>query len=204
MVTKRRTSTEQEKSNYQVETTNEAPATIDIPQFEFSTNTASQKSNIRETYAQPTKSSERSSASDVMPSIRTMTFFNSQNVKQPKSRDKLELKTKIMLAIYMLAVIALSAIVIATGVAVSNITNRVNGLETEYAAQAEVLQNQYTQIDRLTDPDYIRGRAFGNGMQSVEDQAEIPLLEMEERVSYSSRTNWFDSFCKWVASIIGG
>lgn len=214
MVTKRRTSTEQEKSRntgYEKDVidsydTINVSASAQKPvsetrEFEFSGPT----STSRIIYSDPvTVPKKESTEKDYMPSIRTMEYLNRAKEMNKNSREKMEGKTKIMLAVYMLAVIVLSAIVIATGIAVSNVSNRVENLETEYVAKAEVVDTQNNQIDKLSDPDYITGRAYGNGMKGIEETEEIPLLAMNNSVSYEPRTNWFDSFCKWVSSLIGG
>lgn len=206
MVTKRRTSTELEKSNYQFEKANDKPAFIDIPtetrEFEYSTPT----SVSRTVYSEPVSHTKPSSSSesDVMPSIQTMRYLKEKNASQANNRERLESKTKLMLAIYMIVVVVLSAIVIGTGIAIGNVSERVSALESEFSAQTEVLNAQYNQIDKLQDPDYIRGKAYNNGMENVENVTEVPLLELGDPISYEARTNWFDSFCKWVGSIIGG
>ncbi len=204
MVTKRRTSTEQERSvSYENEKSYIDIPMTEVPQdtqndFEYSKPTRPNTvANKKVTQTVVTRDPEI-----YMPTYETMLHKANENNKN--SREKMEVKTKVMLAVYMLAVIILSAIVIATGIAVSDASSRVDSLQNEYSVKAEQLTDQANRIDQLSDPDYITGRAYGNGMEGIESVGEVTLVEIHEPVSYEQRTNWFDSFCKWVSSIIGG
>lgn len=119
-------------------------------------------------------------------------------------KPKMDSKTKVMLAVYMVVVMALAAIVIATGVAISSANARVISLNQDIAARNATIIEQNANLEMLNSDNFIKGSAYENGMVEVTNPTEIELMPVEEITSYTRSTNWFDKFCDFVSDIFGG
>ena len=119
-------------------------------------------------------------------------------------RAKVSGRMKVYLGVYLVVAAVLAVLVIATGIAVSNVTADADRLQSEIAVQNEVLAAQNAEILRLTDIDRITGKAVNNGMKKMENAKEVELLPTSDPMVYEGRTNWFDRFCDWLSKIIGG
>ena len=124
--------------------------------------------------------------------------------EQAEPRAKVTGRMKVYLGIYLAVAAVLAVLVIATGLAVSNISADADRLQSEITMQNEVLAAQNAEILRLTDIDRITGKAVNNGMQKMENAKEVDLLPVSDPMVYEGRTNWFDRFCDWLSKIIGG
>lgn len=161
-----------------------------------------------ETYSEPKhitvrheKAAKRESE-DIMPSIKTRAY--AEDAKEKAARAKMSSRTKVYLGIYLTVAAVLAILVIATGLAVSNINGTADRLQSEIAAQNEILVAQNAEIMRLTDTDRITGAAVNNGMEKVDNATKVDLLPVSEPTRYEGRTNWFDRFCDWLSNLIGG
>ena len=146
---------------------------------------------------------------DVMPSIKTRAYMTEkpeeiEKVSRSESKEGLQSKTKLMLAIYVATVIVLAAIVIATGIAISGAENSVSSLEYQLSQKNAVIAGQQAEIAALGDDTYLTGAAVENGMQKVDNAIEVDLIDLGGTVDYEARTNWFDKFSDWLSKIIGG
>ncbi|MDE7395118.1 MAG: hypothetical protein K2M95_03230 [Clostridiales bacterium] len=139
---------------------------------------------------------------ELMPSIKQR--VEAAEAEEVQTRVKLSSRTKVYLGIYLTVAAILAVLVIATGLAVSNINGTADRLQSQIAAQNEVLAAQNAEILRLTDTDRITGAAVNNGMQKVENATKVELLPVSEPMVYEGRTNWFDRFCDWLSNLIGG
>lgn len=139
---------------------------------------------------------------ELMPSIRQ--HAEAAEAEEAQARVKLSSRAKVYLGVYLTVAAVLAVLVIATGLAVSNINGTADRLESQIAAQNEVLAAQNAEILRLTDTDRITGAAVNNGMQKVENATKVELLPVSEPMVYEGRTNWFDRFCDWLSNLIGG
>ena len=132
------------------------------------------------------------------------------NIHQPapaeveEPRAKVSNRMKVYLGIYLTVAAVLAVLVIATGLAVSNISADADRLQSAITAQNEVLAAQNAEILRLTDIDRITGSAVNKGMQKVENATQVDLLPVTDPMVYQGRTNWFDRFCDWLSKLIGG
>lgn len=143
---------------------------------------------------------------DVMPGIAKKPA-NAPDFKTEEQfviKHKMETRTKAMLAIYLFVVLALAAIVIATGVAISSASARVSSLNQEISERNSYLLEQNVRLELLNDEDAIRGKATVNGMTQAENITEIDLLPLDENTTYERSTNWFDRFCRFLSRIFGG
>lgn len=145
---------------------------------------------------------------DLMPSIKTRAYNKdmSENIEAPsqKTRSGVSPKARLMLAVYMVVVVILAALVIATGIAVSNINSDVNSLQGEILAKNQQIISQNSVIDKITDENYIAGIAGGKDMEKVDSVVSVDKLPIVEPIKYESRTNWFDIFCDWLQYVFGG
>ena len=121
-----------------------------------------------------------------------------------KTNAKLELKTKAMLAVYLIIVIALAAVVIATGVAISAANARVGKLNNMIGDRSALLVEQNAELNVLNDNDAITGKAVNIGMIKGENAQTIQLIPVGEPTEYQRSTNWFDKFCDFIGGIFGG
>lgn len=128
----------------------------------------------------------------------------SKEEARPATNAKMSGKTRAALIAYVASVVILAAIVIATGLAVSNLNAQSAKIEQEIVAKNEQLAQINSDIALYTDLDRITGAAVNNGMQKIESAVEVDLLPTAEPVTYKGRTNWFDKFCDWLSKIIGG
>jgi len=142
-------------------------------------------------------------AEEVMPGI-IKPKMNENAERMMELKQKMETKTKALLAIYMLVVIALAAIVIATGIAINAANSRVVALNNQIAASNEKIIEQNANLEILDSENYIKGSAYENGMVEAQNPIEIELLPVEEATSYQSSTNWFDKICDFLSNIFGG
>ncbi|MDE6398192.1 MAG: hypothetical protein K2L51_02620 [Clostridiales bacterium] len=163
-------------------------------------------------YAAPAKTGKtrakksRREKEDVMPSIRTRAYVRpeEQQSEAEEPRAKMAGKTKIALIAYVVTVLALAVVVIATGLAVSNLNSDAARIEREIVQKNEQLMQINSDIAVLTDLDRIAGAAANGGMHKIEQTVEVDLLPTEEPVTYKGRSNWFDKICDWLSKIIGG
>lgn len=147
---------------------------------------------------------------DVMPSIKTRAVLSDSVSKQSQTntakreKEALKPKTKAMLGIYMVVVVALAAIVIGTGIAISGIGSSLASLENELALKNALVTEQNAELAALDNDTFITGEATDMGMVKPSQKTEIELLPVGDAVNYEARTNWFDRFCDWLSNIIGG
>lgn len=166
----------------------------------------------------PAKTKKRN-PQDIMPSIETEKVAKQRARKQKELERKLvgdtstaEEKTekkalsketsRVMLFVYMLAIIMLSIAVVATGIAINSTTAEVTSLQEQILAyQIEVATNEATLL-ALSDPDEIAAAAENIGMVDITDSIEVSLVSQIEEEVYQAETNAFDEFCDWLSNII--
>lgn len=140
---------------------------------------------------------------DIMPVIRSKPKFVSESAPEKNAKQKVAGKTKAILALYMAIVVILSAIVIGTGLAISNANESVGQLENELAAKNAIILQQNKNLDELSDALMIENIAKEMGMVKAGEANEITLMPIVDPIKYESRTNWFDKFCDWIGMIFG-
>lgn len=156
------------------------------------------------------KKSVKREIEDVMPSIKTRAvlsdYVSKQNAAEANKKEKsaLKSKTKAMLGIYMVVVVALAAIVIATGIAISGLGSSVASLESELALKSVLVTQQNAELSALDNDTMMTGQATDIGMVKPSQKTEVELLPVGDVVNYEARTNWFDKFCDWLSNLIGG
>lgn len=147
---------------------------------------------------------------DIMPSIKTQAYMTEkpQEIEQPVARKEKEKKTvlnaksKAMLAVYIAAVVVLAVVVIATGLALSSGTAKLDALESAVAGRNAIIADQMTELNGLENESTLTGMATDLGMVKSDVATEIELLPVVEPVDYQPRTNWFDRFCDWLSNLI--
>lgn len=154
----------------------------------------------------PRKAKKRREREDIMPSIRTRKLAEEKEAAQEKQapRAKISAKSKMALILYVVAAVAIAAVVIATGLAINNINDSSARLEQEIQIRNEQLAGIAGEIAVYTDPDYIAAAAEGKGMHKIDASVEVELRPTTQPVTYKGRSNWFDKLCDWLSKIIGG
>lgn len=166
---------------------------------------APQRQPITENKAETAEKVADPTPDEFMPRINREKHDEEREQEQVSvKKQKIDGRTKLVLGIYVSVILILSALVIATGIALSSTGARVNSLESELDAQNAIVARQIEELSRLSDEDAIRGRAYENGMERVESSQSIELLPMGEAKTYEGTTNWFDSFCDWLSGVFGG
>lgn len=152
------------------------------------------------------RKSVRRETEDLMPTIKTRRYAEDFHEIKDKAVGKriLSTKAKVMLAVYLVAVVALVAVVIATGIAISGASSSVAGLEKQIEIKNVRLAEQSAELALLSDESALIGNAYQLDMEPVNAVTEVDLLPHSEPVVYAPGSNWFNDFCNWLDGLIGG
>lgn len=159
------------------------------------------------TTAVGTKKARKKNKEEVMPSIRRReeNYEREESYYERTSEKKtVSVKTKAALIVYAVTVVALAIVVIVMGVAISNINATSEMLETQITQANEYIAVQNSEIERITDTDYVMSVAQDNGMEKADGAVEVELVPTVDPIKYEGSTNWFDKFCDFISNIIGG
>lgn len=116
----------------------------------------------------------------------------------------LSVKSKVLLATYMVIAFILSVVVAITGIVIGNSTKTVSALESQVKTVGATVEVQTAQLDELNSDSYVADKAVQNGMVQTEVDGAIVLIPVGNGENYSSSTNGFDAFCDWFSGVIGG
>lgn len=116
----------------------------------------------------------------------------------------LDVKSKVMLGIYMVVTLILSIIVATTGILVGNTQTEVADLTAKVRAVSASISMQSAQIDELSSIESVTERAQADGMREVSGGETIAFIPMSDADEYEANTNLFDKVCDFVSSLIGG
>ena len=123
---------------------------------------------------------------------------------EEKEVTSLDVKSKVMLGIYMMVALIMSIIVAATGIIVGNTQAQVNDLSAQVRAVSASISVQSAQISDLASAESVSERAVDSGMTEISGGESIAFIPMSDANSYEASTNFFDKVCDFVSSIIGG
>ena len=123
---------------------------------------------------------------------------------EEKEVTGLDVKSKVMLGIYMMVALILSIIVATTGILVGNTQAEVNDLSAQVRAVSASISTQSAQITELSSVESVSERAYASGMTEVSDGEAVAFIPMSEAGSYEASTNFFDKVCDFVSNLIGG
>lgn len=182
-----------------------SPFTQENASQEFSLSSIQQKLGAIST----AEEADLSSASpDVMPSTQTLNMSYQREYSSEKTRaaSRLSVKTKVMIASYVLVVLALIVAVTVCGVGVTGTFGTAlsdNEIYADVATTVESLTAQYEQEMQNFDGD---ARARELGYVGVSDANNVTYSELETRPAqnFEVESNWFDALCDWFSSIFGG
>lgn len=116
----------------------------------------------------------------------------------------LDVKSKVMLGIYMVVTLILSIIVATTGILVGNTQTEVADLTAKVRAVSASISMQSAQIDELSSVESVTERAQADGMREVSGGETIAFIPKSDADEYEANTNLFDKVCDFVSSLIGG
>ena len=138
---------------------------------------------------------------DVMPTIKSQAYVKETT---PRQGAQLSASAKTTLVIYIAAIIVLSIVVIATGIAINSAQSQAEKLQADLSAKLQLKAEQDVELDKLSDPVYVAGLALGDGMEKISSYEEVQLMNIIEPEAYESETGWFDHFCGWLSGFFGG
>jgi cell division protein FtsL len=121
--------------------------------------------------------------------------------ERTEQKAKFSLSAKIMLVVYVTAVLLLAAVVIGTGVAISSANTRLSVLTAERTAVAETVNAQQTELAVLSNETYLKGAAGENGYGEPPAVTQIPPVTLNDPPAYAAPTNGFDRFCDWLSGL---
>jgi cell division protein FtsL len=192
---KRKTNEKDELVGYETERINEIGSTIEIgDQVEKSYNSS---------LLQDVKSFNFTTVdTPVKTKSATMHTIKKQK-KAESSSEKIEtigIKEKASLIAFIAAALVLAAIVIMTGVAITESTNRVRDLELRIAASQELLAMQAQELLDWSNPDEIMEKAAESGKVLVTNPSEVSLFPPAQTPNVENNSNAFDDFLDFISS----
>jgi len=116
-------------------------------------------------------------------------------------KQALSSRTKLILFTYLAVAAVLAAVVIGTGLAVTNTGTRVNALEQELAAQTLILGEQELVLHMLSDDIFMAGLAAERGMEFIQGYTAVDLIGLQPVADFEPSTNWFDSVSRFFSRI---
>jgi len=123
---------------------------------------------------------------------------------QDRPKGKVKAFDKTALVIYLAVMIAIIAAVIATGVALTSVNNRNEELSGQVQNMQSIVNTQQTELNRLSDPNYILEVALNGGMEAITEYRELNIIDLEPPRVYEMPTNWFDSLARFISGMFGG
>lgn len=149
---------------------------------------------------------------DIMPSIKTTAYKDSQFDKHHYIEETQQVKKNVeeksnigsFLVVYMVAVVLLTLAILGVGLMVSSAQANMTSLESELTAKQIILANMEAELEALSDPDYVAGQASDlYGMEEIDSTTSVTLLPEISTGTTNTTTNWFDDFCDWLSNIGG-
>lgn len=144
----------------------------------------------------------RRNKEDFMPVI-SKKYDETAEVEQTVKEERVSAstRTKVILSIYLAIVVILAAVVIGTGIAVSNSAGTVSALESQVLAKNEAILAQQQNLNILSDETYITGRGVELNMGKIKNATTVSLTGGVGKKTYAARTNWFDGVCDWISGL---
>lgn len=145
---------------------------------------------------------------DLMPSSQTLNMSYQREYSEGKvaAATKMSTKTKVMIASYAIAVLALVLAVTLCSVSVSNAFGSVIAMDSVYTQVASELAELDSEILQSEDFARLGERAAELGYIDSTSSNSMGYSELETRPAqnFDVETNWFDSLCDWVCNVFGG
>ncbi len=100
---------------------------------------------------------------DVMPRIKR------ESKTALAVKESVSAKAKVLLAAYIIIAITLAAVVIGTGIAITEIGNRADNIQGRIENLDTQIRQQTSMLERYSDDTYMRGRATELDMEKIEE-----------------------------------
>lgn len=136
--------------------------------------------------------------SDVMPEVQRREKEETVSIVK---EQKLTAATKRLLTIYLVAVVAVVAAVIATGIIAGGLQSEVGALETSVETSSAILNDQLAEMQEWIDG--IGDKASDLGMVEIDD-VDGTYGELVEGTPTEDTNGIFDGIRDWVNSVFGG
>lgn len=140
----------------------------------------------------------------ITPAKEEISGVKSEESTESATANKIDARTKMIMAMYIGVSFILAMIVLATGLALTGQNAKVAGLENSVRQAYNTVVSQQEQIDYLSDEAVVGNAADDLGMVQNTGAEEIELIPLGEVVTYDARTNGFDQFCDFLSNIFGG
>lgn len=161
----------------------------------------------------PEKEKASLNREDLMPSIKTQRAAEkvpeekaaelSAAIPVRRERGKLSPRTKVMLFIYVAVALVLAIAVIATGVAISNVSAESSVWSARITSQKSELNATNVKIAEATDTIELKAKAEELGMVEAPEAVEnITLLDRVDYPTAKPHVNWFDKLADWMSKIL--
>lgn len=155
----------------------------------------------------------------IMPSEHTMKYASVQTPdisfeKEPvveavheesiEEKPRLSISGKALIAIYSAIIVILAALIITTGVFINNLNRDIAAAQSSIDYEFELKSFNSALLAEASNPDVIRAKASELNFTEPAGFVSIQAAPVKELPVYEPTTNWFDRFCDWLSSVIGG
>ncbi len=144
---------------------------------------------------------------DAMPSTQTLNMSYQRDYSAEKTRvaSKLSTKQKVLVASYVIVVLALIVAVTLCSVSVTNTFGVALADNAQYSEQASQIEDLTAQLAE-EDFEELNRRATELGYVDASRANTMTYTELETRPAqnFSVESNWFDSLCDWLCNAFGG
>lgn len=135
---------------------------------------------------------------EVMPSIKKETK------SAPAVKEAVSSKAKVLLAAYIIIAVVLAAVVIGTGLALTEIGNRNTAIIGEIHNYERKIDVQDPVLFMVNEPSYIAGEAAGKYEMEFVDENDIVTVTVVSEVAtqkYAATSNWFDKIGDFLSRL---
>lgn len=121
-------------------------------------------------------------------------------------RERVKAKNILMCCAYCLVVVALIAVIALNANAIATVSTKNAALEDKITSLTAEYATKVSELSALTDGERVQTLAATTlGMTEAETNVvsmSVPTMRVVETKTYT--TNWFDSICDKISSVIGG
>ena len=131
------------------------------------------------------------------------TISQKQEIEPTTAKLSLNLRGKLIVAVYASIILLLSILLIYNAVSIANYKRGISTTQQQIVVREAELSDLQQQLDGLlSDP---TKTPEGMGMsQGSQNSIKNSYFEKDSAVKYSVDKNWFDSMCGFLSSIFGG
>ncbi|MCL2676093.1 MAG: hypothetical protein FWE84_05915 [Firmicutes bacterium] len=133
---------------------------------------------------------------EMMPSIKK------ESVAAPAVKQTVSTKAKVLLAAYVIIAVVLAAVVIGTGIALTEIGERNLDTSGKIGEVNTLIDAQSGPLALVRSDEYQIGVAATQyGMEFVNEVVKVQLVPEVVVASYGATGGWFDNLCDWLSNL---